>query len=231
MYFGGMGTPPPSPENLTTHPHPQEQPVGNRVKDRHRSLPAPHALKQMASPAPAPVPTAAVLPVSVPAGGGSGYADLTSEQLCEIIHRATAELRLRAQREQVSSVPIEDVDAGSCSWCRCRRCRCCTEEVPAGSSGSRRPSQLRRILTAGEIFTLNSNSLCWEVVWTGEAFRTPDGRLHRSPGAVCRAHAHTIYDGHPRPTNPGSGYVHLKRASDGKTLGDIYDEAVTSTGS
>jgi hypothetical protein len=181
--------------------------------------------------------TEPTIPVSVPAGGGSGYADLTSEQLCEIIHRATAELeaRLRAQREreQVSSDPIEDVDAGSCSTSSRAPspAGAGTEEVPAGSSGRRNRSQLRRILTAGEIFTLNSNGLCWEVVWTGEAFRTPDGRLHQSPYAVCNAHAHTIHDGHRRPTNPGSGYVYLVRASDGKTLGDIYDEAVTSTGS
>lgn len=56
-------------------------------------------------------------------------------------------------------------------------------------------------------------------------FHPKEAKELYSPAAVSKHHASQIYEGHPAPTNPGNGWIHIKLLDrDNKSLAD-YCEA------
>jgi hypothetical protein len=86
-------------------------------------------------------------------------------------------------------------------------------------------SKLAAVLPEGTPLSLNTSDLRWDGVYTkgGLVFQ---GRVFKSPYAVCRAHAQRITERHPNATKPGSGWKWLEIQHGpfkGKKLGEAYD--------
>jgi hypothetical protein len=111
------------------------------------------------------------------------------------------------------------------------------EAAPAQGGGGAAPAakkaradprsfaKLAAVLPEGTPLSLNTSDLRWDGVYTkgGLVFQ---GRVFKSPYAVCRAHAQRITERHPNATKPGSGWKWLEIQHGpfkGKKLGEAYD--------
>ena len=87
---------------------------------------------------------------------------------------------------------------------------------------SRSFAKLKEFLKPGTPIYVESLGDRWDGAITSEGFLM-DGICYKSPTALCKAHAERITDAHPKATAPGSGWKHVRIASNGKSIGEMYD--------
>ncbi|NDG72985.1 MAG: hypothetical protein EBY32_17135 [Proteobacteria bacterium] len=63
-----------------------------------------------------------------------------------------------------------------------------------------------------------------EALFMAQGFvSTVGNRIFKTPTAMCKAHAQRITAIHPAPTAPGNGWVWVKLAATGQSIGEVYD--------
>lgn len=87
---------------------------------------------------------------------------------------------------------------------------------------SRSFAKLKEFQKPGTPIYVESLGDRWDGAITSEGFLM-DGICYKSPTALCKAHAERITDAHPKATAPGSGWKHVRIASNGKSIGEMYD--------
>jgi len=84
-------------------------------------------------------------------------------------------------------------------------------------------NSLVTIIGEGAQLYVTSHSERYTATLTSSGEIIYKGRVFISPTAFCQFHSNRITIVHPRPTQPGNGWTHVRLVLNGKTIGEIHD--------